>query len=181
MAFPAPSVHDEIMAKVVLLAGTVGSLLLAAGVAATPPPVSEAAVGCGEMTTERVRGARVLLDSVVLPKPVELERPARPDSGRADLPYFRSARIAIRAGEPDVSIAIPHGWRHRVALSWGRVAGASSLTFDRCSGTRSGWSVYAGGFHLRTPGDCVPVVVRVGGTVTTVRLGVGRACGAKAS
>jgi hypothetical protein len=166
------------MTKVVLLAGTVGSLLLAAGVAAAPPPVSEAAVGCGEMTTERVRGARVLLDSVVLPKPVELERPARTDSGRAALPYFRSARIAIRAGEPDVSIAIPHGWRHRVALSWGRVAGASSLTFDRCSGTRSGWSVYAGGFHLRTPGDCVPVVVRVGGTATTVRLGVGRACGA---
>src|SRR5688500_7526415 len=177
VAVRRPAAHDSIVIKVVLLAGIVGTLLLAAGVAAAPPPASEAAVGCGQVTAERVRGARVLLDSVVLPKPAELERPARREPGRAALPYFRSARIAIRADEPDVSVSIPHGWRHRVALSWGRAAGASSLTFARCAGSRTGWSVFAGGFRLRTPGDCIPVVVRAGGTVTTVRLGVGRACG----
>jgi hypothetical protein len=124
-----------------------------------------------------VDGARILLGAVVLPRAEELARPGRARGGTWR--YFRPALIAVRAGEPDVELSVPLGWRDRVALSWGRGGTAgSAVGFPSCSAAGD-WNVYAGGFHLRRRGDCVPLVVRVGATVTTVRLGVGRACGAR--
>lgn len=173
------SAHDESVSRLVRLGGICAALALGAGAAlASPTPLLEAAVGCEETTTARVRGNRILLGAVVLPRAAELARPARPARSAA-LPYVRSALIAIRAGEPDVSVTIPEGWRHRVALSWGRDGNTSSVRFARCGGSATGWSVYAGGFRLSERGDCVPLVVRAGGTATTVRLGVGRECGAR--
>jgi hypothetical protein len=156
------------------MGAALGAMLLAAG-AATAATSAGATVGCDEVTAARVDGARVLLESVVLPKPAELEAPSQ-SADDGPLPYFRAARIAIRTGEPDVAVSIPQGWRHRVALSWGRSGSTSEVRFATCAGAGE-WSVYAGGFHLARRGDCVPLVVRVGGTSTTVRLGIGRACG----
>ena len=117
---------------------------LGAGAAlASPAPALETSVGCEETTTSRVRGDRILLGAVVLPKAAALARPASPARSAA-LPYVRSALIAIRAGEQDVSVSIPEGWRHRVALSWGRGGNASSVQFARCGGSATGWSVFAG-------------------------------------
>jgi hypothetical protein len=150
---------------------------LLAGTASAQPVAEEAPVGCGETAATRVQGARVVLDAVVLSPPGELERPAlRAPNGRWR--WFRPARIAVRDGETDVAVSVPLGWRDRVAVSWGKSPSAGGLRFDRCAAAARGWSVYEGGFHLRRRGDCVPLIVRVGGTSTTVRLGLGRACGA---
>jgi hypothetical protein len=147
---------------------------LLAGAASAQPAAGEA-VGCGETAGARVHGTRVLLGAVVLSPPRQLERPSvRAHNGRWR--WFRAARIAVRGGETDVSVSVPLGWRDRVAVSWGDGGSAAALHFDRCAAAR-GWSVYEGGFHLRRRDDCVPLVVRVGGTSTTVRLGLGRACG----
>ena len=164
------------MGKVVGTAVVCAALL--AGAAAAQP-AAEGTVGCGETAASRVEGTRILLGSVVLTPPRELERPSvRAGGGRWR--WFRHARIAVRDGEADVAVSVPLGWRDRVAVSWGASGSAHALRFDRCAASRRGWSVYEGGFHLRERGDCVPLVVRVGGTSTTVRLGVGRACGATA-
>jgi hypothetical protein len=117
----------------------------------------------------------VLLDTVVLPRSSQLALPAR--AGREGrFRWFRPARIAIRSGEPDVEVSVPLGWRHLVALGWGRGGAADGVRFERCSAAR-GWVVFEGGFHLRERAACVPLAVRAGGTATTVRLGLGRACG----
>lgn len=150
----------------------VAALAAVSGAAAVAP---EAPVACADSSDGRVRGARVVLDTVVLPRPAELAEPARADR-RGRYRFFRSARIAIRSGEPDVAVSVPLGWRHLVAVSWGRSQPGEAVRFGTCAAAR-GWVVFDGGFHLRRRGDCVPVVVRVGGTSTTVRLGVGRACG----
>ena len=148
--------------------------LLLAG-AAVAQPSAEETVGCGETAVSRVEGTRLLLGAVVLSPPRELEQPSvRAAAGRWR--WFRHARIAVRDGETDVAVSVPLGWRDRVAVSWGRSRSTHALRFDRCVAPR-GWSVYEGGFHLRKRADCVPLAVRVGGTSTTVRLGVGRACG----
>ena len=93
-------------------------------------------------------------------------------------PYFRNAGLAVRAGANAVVVEVPEGWRDRVALSWGGTPPSSSVRFATCAGQPGrAWNAYAGGFHLRLAGDCVPLYVRVGGRSTTVRVGVGRACG----
>jgi hypothetical protein len=157
-----------------LLLCAVTALAAVSGAAAVAP---DASVTCADSSASRVRGATVLLDSVVLPRPAALARSPRAVR-HGPYRWFRSARIAIRSGEQDVDVSVPLGWRHLVAISWGRATPANSVRFGRCSAAR-GWVVFEGGFHLRRQGDCVPVVVRAGGTSTTVRLGVGRACGAK--
>ena len=94
--------------------------------------------------------------------------------------YYRNAGIAIRAGTSAVRVSVPEGWRHRVAVSWGDSPASSSLNFAPCERSGSGaWNAYSGGFHLHARGDCVPLLVTVGGMSTTVRVGVGRACGAR--
>lgn len=145
-----------------------------AGAAAAQP--ADEAVGCGETVSSRVRGTEILLGAVVLSPGRELQRPSV-QSRRGPWRWFRPARIAVRDGETDVAVSVPLGWRDRVAVSWGRSASTVALRFQRCAAVARGWSVYEGGFHLRRRGDCVPLVVRVGGTTTTVRLGLGRACG----
>jgi hypothetical protein len=134
-------------------------------------------VRCADSSTDRVRGARVLLDTVVLPRSAELARPARAGSG-GGYRWFRPARIAIRSGGGDVSVSVPLGWRRVAALSFGRVDATDTVRFARCTAQR-GWVVFEGGFHLRERAACIPLAVRVGGTTTTTRLGVGRACGTR--
>jgi hypothetical protein len=164
------------MGKVVGTALACAALL--AGAAAAQPAAEET-VGCGETAAARVEGTRVLLGAVVLSPPGDLEAPSVPArAGR--WAWFRRARIAVRDGELDVAVSVPVGWRDRVAVSWGASRATHALRFERCAAPR-GWNVYEGGFHLRGRADCVPIVVRVGGTSTTVRLGVGRACGTRST
>ena len=124
-------------------------------------------------------GSRVLLGAVAFPGSRQL---ADDTSATADRRwrYFRDAGLLIRAGASAVVVSVPEGWRDRVAVSWGDSPVSSSLRFARCDRLGAGaWNAYSGGFHLHARGDCVPLVVRVGGMSTTVRVGIGRACGGR--
>ena len=65
------------------------------------------------------------------------------------------------------------------ALAVGAGSSAVSITvpaFAPCAGSAAGmWNADSGGIHLRLRGDCVPCTA--GGMSTTLRVGVGRACG----
>ncbi len=154
---------------------------LAAGAMARPAPSAEPTVSCDRVVLHSRSGAadgfRILLGAVSVPGSRHLAADAVVTSDRR-WRYYRNAGIAIRAGTSAVNVSVPEGWRQRVAVSWGDSPASSSLDFAPCERSgRGAWNAYSGGFHLRARGDCVPLVVTVGGMSTTVRVGVGRACG----
>jgi hypothetical protein len=122
-------------------------------------------------------GYRVLLGKVAVPDERHTSQAAFRAHGKP-WPYFRQVGIVVRAGTSPVTISVPEGWRHRVAISWGNTPAVSSLQIATCgaSGPKP-WNAYAGGFYLRSRADCVPLRFQVGGRSTSVRIGVGRACG----
>ncbi len=155
---------------------------LAAGAEARAPQSAEPTVSCDRIVLRGARsgaedGFRVLLGAVAVPSARHLAHGSTTTTDR-QWRYYRNAGIAIRAGASAVSISVPDGWRDRVAVSWGDSPAASSLRFAPCGGSPARiWNSYSGGFHLHARGDCVPLIVRVGGLTTTLRIGVGRACG----
>ena len=155
----------------------------AAGAEARTPSSSVRTVACDQIVLRARSGAedgfRILLGAVSVPGSPSLAHAptTMPD---AHWRYYRTAGIAIRAGTAAVSVSVPEGWRDRVAVSWGGSPASSSLRFAPCGRSPAGaWNSYSGGFHLHARGDCVPLLVTVGGMSTTVRIGVGRACGAR--
>jgi hypothetical protein len=163
----------------VVLSGALGARAEATTSSAAAPTVScDRIVLQGRTGTED--GFRVLLGAVSVPGPHRLDHGSAAAADRR-WRYFRSAGIAIRAGTAAVSVSVPEGWRDRIALSWGGSPASSTLRFAQCdsSPARGAWNSYSGGFHLRMRGDCVPLLVTVGGMSTTVRIGVGRACGGR--
>ncbi|HWL34468.1 MAG TPA: hypothetical protein VNP89_12770 [Gaiellaceae bacterium] len=160
----------------VALIGTV-----TAGAEARAPQSAEPTVACDRIVLRARSGAedgfRILLGAVAVPGARHLAHNSSATRNR-QWRYYRNAGIAIRAGTSAVSVSVPDGWRDRVAVSWGDSPASSSLRFAPCGGAPArAWNSYSGGFHLRTRGDCVPLLVTVGGMSTTVRFGVGRACG----
>jgi hypothetical protein len=77
-----------------------------------------------------------------------------------------------------VSVSVARAWRDRVAIGWGGTGTVSSLRLRRCAADQgaASWVAYAGGFVLRVPSACVPLVFRAGGRTATVRFGLGRRC-----
>ena len=123
-------------------------------------------------------GYRIVLGRVGIPDEDQTSRPASRKRDPA-WPYFRRVGLVVRGGTSPVTITVPEGWRDRVAISWGNTPAVSSLQIASCGVSVSKpWNAYAGGFHLSSRADCVPLDISVGGRSTTVRLGVGRACGA---
>jgi hypothetical protein len=168
------------MLSIVLLGGT----LVAAAEARIAAPVGST-VSCDRIVLRGGSGAedgyRILLGAVSVPGSRHLAHRATTTPDR-HWRYYRNAGIAIRAGTSAVSVTVPEGWRHRVAISWGNSPASSSLRFAPCGGSPGGaWNSYSGGFHLHARGDCVPLLVTVGGMSATVRIGVGRACGERQS
>ena len=158
------------------------SVALVGAVAVEAAPRAEQTVGCDEIALRARSGVedgfRILLGSVSAPgsRHVAAEAIRTQEQGWS---YFRNAGVAVRAGTVAVRVEVPEGWRDRVALSWGGSPAATSVRFAPCPAAPGRlWNAYAGGFYLRSRADCVPLHVRVGGTSTTVRVGVGRACGA---
>ena len=154
---------------------------LAAGAMARPAESAEPTIACDRVVLHSrigtADGFRIVLGSVSVPGSRHLAADAAVTADRR-WRYYRNAGIAIRAGTSAVNVSVPEGWRDRVAVSWGDSPASSSVDFAPCGRSGAGaWNAYSGGFYLRTRGDCVPLVVTVGGTSTTVRVGVGRACG----
>jgi hypothetical protein len=153
-----------------------------AGAEARPAQPGEATVACDRVVLHSRTGAedgfRILLGAVSVPGSRHLANGSAATSHRR-WRYYRNAGIGIRAGTSSVSVSVPEGWRRRVAVSWGDSPPASSIRFAPCGRSAAGaWNSYSGGFHLHARADCVPLVVTVGGMSTTVRIGIGRACGA---
>ena len=151
------------------------------GAQARAPHSAEPTVSCDRIVLRARTGAedgfRVLLGVVSVPGFRHLAADSAPTADRR-WRYYRNGGIAIRAGTSAVRISVPEGWRHRVAVSWGDSPASSSLSFAPCGASPARlWNSYSGGFHLHSRGDCVPLLVTVGGMSTTVRVGVGRACG----
>jgi hypothetical protein len=178
----------ECLMRHVLLATFAFSLVLlgalVAGANARVRPAAEPTVGCDRIVLRARSGAvdgfRVLLGAVSVPGARHLDHGST-TTRDPHWRYYRNAGIAIRAGTSQVSVSVPEGWRDRVAISWGNSSATSALRFAPCGGSPAGlWNSYSGGFHLRTKGDCVPLLVTVGGMSTTVRVGVGRVCGERA-
>jgi hypothetical protein len=156
---------------------------LAAGAEARAPQSAEPVVSCDRIVLRGGSGAedgfRILLGAVSLPGSRHLSHRATTTPDRR-WRYYRNAGIAIRAGTSAVSVSVPEGWRDRVAISWGDSPASSALRFAPCGGSPAGpWNSYSGGFHLRARGDCMPLLVTVGGMSTTVRIGIGRDCGGR--
>lgn len=144
-----------------------------------PPP---ATAGCGQIALHLRSGSedgyRVVLGTVGIPDEEHTSGRAARNRG-AQWPHFRRVGLVVRGGTSPVTITVPQGWRDRVAISWGNTPPVSSLQIATCGVSVSKpWNAYAGGFHLGSRADCVPLDIRVGGRSTSVRFGVGRACGA---
>ena len=165
------------------LTGLSIALAAALGAGAAVSQAAEPAVSCDRIVLRERSGAedgfRVLLGAVSMPGERHLAGPTTATPGRG-WRHFRNAGLAVLAGTSSVSVSVPEGWRDRVAVSWGGSPAGRSVRFAPCGGSGPrAWNAYSGGIHLRSRADCVPLVVTVGGTSTTVRVGVGRACGAR--
>ena len=144
-------------------------------------PEAEPTVTCNHIVLRdrsgTADGFRVLLETVFVPGAHHLAATAAA-TGRGTWSHYRNAGIAIRGGTSTVSVSVPDGWRDRIALSWGGSRPSSSIRFSPCATTKAGlWNSYSGGFHLRGRADCAPLLVASGGLSTTIRVGLGRACG----
>ena len=148
---------------------------------AATPHVGPKLVGCEEAVGEgkRLRTERVVLGRVVLPPERFPYRP-RYQPGHGPLPYFAKYGVLILSGPGAVDLLVPSRWRARFAIGWG-IRGAEEVRRVRFVGCERAWRwrAYAGGYYLREPA-CVPLIVKVGGSVAQVRLGIGRRCEAPA-
>lgn len=154
---------------------------LVAGADAAATPAAAPTVTCERIVLRdrsgTADGFRILLDTVAVPGSRHLARAATADV-RSGWSHYRNGGVAIRSGTSTVSVSVPEGWRSRVALSWGGSRPSSSIRFAPCAASADGvWNFYSGGFHLRGRADCVPLLITSGGLSTTIRVGLGRACG----
>jgi hypothetical protein len=140
----------------------------------TAPLASPQAVGCDQIIPQAGQpgGRRVL--GVLAAPPARLEH-AAPTATRP-WAYFAKYGIAIRAGSPAVLITVPQAWRRRAGIGWGNNPGVvSSLRLLSCPRQLSAWNAYAGGFYLRSPSGCVPLVFHIGRQTATLTFTIGNA------
>jgi hypothetical protein len=93
--------------------------------------------------------------------------------------YWQKRGLFIKAGAPPLTISVPTSWHNRVAFTWGVGNGpvTGSLRLTTCAQPSGVWDAYAGGFYLRTPSACVPLVFRIGSRSVTVHFSIGHSCG----
>lgn len=91
--------------------------------------------------------------------------------------YFAKEGMVVKSGT-SVTITVPSAWRKRVAISWGNNVHRvfHTIRIAACSRIPKRGYAYAGGFFLRRPSACVPLVLAVGGRRQTVWFGIGRRC-----
>jgi hypothetical protein len=118
---------------------------------------------------------RTVLGAVSAP-PAYLEQMVRVDE--EPWRYWRKAGLVVRAGGPTVTVSVPMTWRKRAAITWGYGGTGihSVLRFPSCGSDPTSGNAYAGGFFLRAPSACLPLIFRVGARTATLRFGLGRRC-----
>jgi hypothetical protein len=143
-----------------------------------PAPV-RAAPSCDEIIDHtsfpfRGSGYRPVLGAVAVP-PVFI--PQVVETGDAPWTHWSKSGMVVRAGVGPVTVSVPAAWRTRAAITWGNAGPpAATVTFPRCGGRSNVGYAFAGGFYLRAPSGCIPLVVRAGGRSRLVHFGLARHC-----
>jgi hypothetical protein len=160
------------------LVGAVAATVLGVSAAlaqpsAVPPKLTLACDSAVEVDPEPAPGPaqQVVLDRIALPSSSRVLK-VRRASGR--LPYSTKSGLLVRHGTTPVDLVVPTAWRKRFAIGRG-FSVVYSVRILGCATTPPDWWSYAGGYSVRRPA-CVPLIVRVGGMTTTVRLALGRPC-----
>jgi hypothetical protein len=119
--------------------------------------------------------SRLVLGSVSVP-PARLVR-AYPAADTGPWRYFAKYGMVVKSGTA-ATITVPPPWRTRVAISWGNAVQRvfHTIRIAACASDPGRGHAYAGGFFLRGPSACVPLVLSVGARRQTVWFGIGRAC-----
>jgi hypothetical protein len=165
------------MRVMVILAAVTLSVAIASVARAAPTP-PQLTVPCWEVAGQAASGTeggyRVVLGVVSVP-PAYLDGVVATRS--KPWAYWRKAGLVVLAGNAPVDVSVPRAWRDRVAITWGNRPGyLSSLRIAACGSRFAGWLGYAGGFYIRAPSACVPLIFRVGRRSATVRFGIGQTC-----
>jgi hypothetical protein len=132
-------------------------------------------IPCGEfvdVTRFPYPGYRLALGAVSVPRAYGRSYPTA-----AAWPYFAKGGVVVKSGR-SVTITVPPAWRERIAISWGNNVHRvfHTIRIAACSRIPKQGYAYAGGFFLRSPSACVPLVLAVGGRRQTVWFGIGRRC-----
>ena len=143
----------------------------------TAPLASPQTVGCDQVIQQVGQpGGRLVLGVLAAP-PARLEHAA--PTATQPWAYFAKYGIAIRSDSPAVLITVPQAWRQRAGIGWGNHTGVvSSLRLISCPRQLGPWNAYAGGFYLRSPSGCVPLVFHIGRQAATLSFAIGSSsCG----
>jgi hypothetical protein len=123
-------------------------------------------------------GTRLVLGVMAVPTVYAAQGATHVD-GYGRWTYWHKVGMGVRAGKFTITVSVPTAWRSRVAITWGHSQRTlASLKFNGCASAplASEWNGYVGGFYLRAPSACVPLVFNNGHRSTTVRFGIGRHC-----
>jgi hypothetical protein len=123
-------------------------------------------------------GVQTALGVIAVAAPAYDPHPAVPVQSAGRWTYWMKGGVGVRLGTYTITVTVAKAWRSRAAISWGTGPIVSSLRFSGCSTAPQvrRWNAYVGGFYLRAPSACVPLVFSVGQRSTTVRFGIGRRC-----
>jgi hypothetical protein len=116
-------------------------------------------------------GGRTVLGDVVVPA-------ARLDmlpNGNGEWRYWDQAVFLVRGGSPLVTISVPRAYESRAALDLEINGVGTTFHVKACPNPRD-WSVDAGGFYLKAPAACIPLLVQAGARSATVWFGLGENC-----
>jgi len=119
---------------------------------------------------------RLVLGAVSVP-PAFLVRSYGGPLDAAPWRYFAKHGMVVKSGAA-VTITVPSAWRTRVGISWGNNVHRvfHTIRIAACRPIPKRGYAYAGGFFLRRPSACVPLVLAVGDRRQTVWFGIGRRC-----
>jgi hypothetical protein len=117
--------------------------------------------------------SRLVLGAVSVPPAYLQTNPTQETPWR----YFAKHGIVVKSGT-SVTITVPPAWRNRVGITWGNNVHRvfHTIRIAACSAIPKQGFAYAGGFYLRSPSACAPLVLTVGGRRQTVSFGIGRRC-----
>ena len=172
----SPHVTRAVFVVLVALLGLGGTM---ASSAAPPTAGCDSIIDPDYASARAWRPERVVLGVVDVPKAFIPQ--AATASGVTRWPYWmqvgprrscqQPCRSRLGAGGLEATGRDRLGRRTRRSR---RMRIASCLASSTLPG---GWNPYAGGFVLRSPTACVPLMFRVGDRTATVRFGIGKRCG----
>ncbi len=167
----------RVLVVVAVLALCAGSIVSTArGSSVSAPFVVSCSDIAGVTQNPRQDGWRVVLGLISVPPEDVSDRTVRVGGV---WPYWEKAGMFVRTGKFTVAVSVPKAWRSRAGITWGNSQRiVSALQFRGCGTGASTpyWNAYAGGFYLRSPSACVPLVFNDGRRTKIVRFGIGRPC-----